>query len=317
MTIAKNAIELVGNTELVRLNRVIGGAAATVVAKMESQNPGGSVKDRTGLAMVEDAERKGLLKPGTVVVEPTSGNTGVALAWICAVRGYRLILTMPETMSMERRILLQAYGAELVLTPGHEGMRGAIEKAQKILAKTPGAWMPQQFDNPANPKIHRDITAREIWEATEGAVDIFVAGVGTGGTVSGVAEGLKKRKADVKAVAVEPAGSAVLSGGRPGPHKIQGLGAGFVPKTYKSGAIDEVFPVTNEQAIETARRVIREEGLFVGISSGAAAYAAIQVAQRPENAGKMIVVLFPDTAERYLSTALFSDLHTAAAVSAK
>lgn len=317
MTIAKNAIELVGNTELVRLNRVVAGAGATVVAKMESQNPGGSVKDRTGLAMVEEAERKGLLKPGTVVVEPTSGNTGVALAWICAVRGYHLILTMPETMSMERRILLQAYGAELVLTPGHEGMPGAIERAEKIVAKTPGAWMPRQFDNPANPKIHRDITAREIWEATEGAVDIFVAGVGTGGTVSGVAEGLKKRKAGVMAIAVEPASSAVISGGKPGPHKIQGLGAGFVPKTYKPGVIDEVFPVTNEQAIETARRIIREEGLFVGISSGAAAYAAIQLAHRPENAGKMIVVLFPDTAERYLSTVLFSDLHATAAVGAK
>jgi cysteine synthase A len=317
VTIAKNAVELVGNTELVRLNRVTAGAAATVVAKIESQNPGGSVKDRTGLAMVEEAERKGLLKPGTVVVEPTSGNTGVALAWLCAVRGYHLILTMPETMSMERRILLQAYGAELVLTPGHEGMPGAIGRAEKIVAKTPGAWMPRQFDNPANPKIHRDVTAREIWEATEGAVDIFVAGVGTGGTVSGVAEGLKKRKAGVKAVAVEPASSAVLSGGKPGPHKLQGLGAGFVPKTYKPCVIDEVFPVTNEQAIETARRIIREEGLFVGISSGAAAYAAIQLAQRPENAGKMIVVLFPDTAERYLSTALFSDLHATAAVGAK
>jgi cysteine synthase A len=313
VTIAANALELVGNTEMVRLNRVTNGTAATVVAKLESQNPGGSVKDRTGLSMIEDAERKGRLKKGTVIVEPTSGNTGVALAMVCAVKGYHLILTMPETMSLERRILLQAYGAEVVLTPGHEGMDGAIAKAEKIVASTPGAWMPQQFENEANPKIHRETTGREIWEATSGAVDIFVAGVGTGGTVCGVGEALKKRKPGVKIVAIEPASSPVLSGGKPGPHRIQGLGAGFVPKTFKRSVVDEIFPVTNEQAVETARRVIREEGLFVGISSGAAAYAAIQLAQRPENAGKMIVVLFPDTGERYLSTVLFSDLHAAAA----
>ena len=310
--IAGNAIELVGRTELVRLNRVTAGAVATVVAKMESQNPGGSVKDRIGVSMIEDAERRGLIKPGrTVIVEPTSGNTGIALAFVCAVKGYRLILTMPDTMSMERRTLLEAYGAELVLTPGEEQMPGAINAAEKIAKKMSDAWIPQQFENEANPEIHRSTTAREIWRDTEQSVDVFVAGVGTGGTITGVGETLKQFKPTVKIIAVEPVDSAVLSGKEPGQHGIQGIGAGFVPDVLNRQVIDEVVPVTDAAAMQMARRIIREEGLLVGISSGAAACAAIEVGKRPDYEGKMIVVLFPDTGERYLSTGLFSDLHAA------
>ena len=310
--IARNAIELVGRTELVRLNRVSEGAIATIVAKMESQNPGGSVKDRIGVSMVEDAERRGAIKPGrTVIVEPTSGNTGIALAFVCAVKGYRLILTMPDTMSMERRSLLEAYGAELVLTPGEVQMPGAIRAAEQIAEKLSDAWIPQQFKNEANPEIHRSTTAQEIWRDTEQLVDVFVAGVGTGGTITGVGEALKKLKPTVRIIAVEPADSAVLSGGKPGHHGIQGIGAGFVPEVLNRQVIDEVVPVTDVAAMQMTRRIIREEGLLVGISSGAAACAAIEVAKRRDCDGKMIVVLFPDTAERYLTTALFSDLDTA------
>jgi cysteine synthase A len=278
---------------------------------MESQNPGGSVKDRIGVSMIEDAERRGLIKPGrTVIVEPTSGNTGIALAFVCAVKGYRLILTMPDNMSLERRPLLEAYGAELVLTPGEERMAGAIKAAEKIAEKLSDAWIPQQFQNEANPEIHRTTTAQEIWRDTDHAVDVFVAGVGTGGTITGVGETLKQLKSTVKVIAVEPADSAVLSGGKPGQHGIQGIGAGFVPEVLNRKVIDEIVPVTDAAALHMAGRIIREEGLLVGISSGAAAYAAIEVAKRQESAGKMIVVLFPDTGERYLSTALFSDLHS-------
>lgn len=309
--IANNAIELVGRTELVRLNRITEGTAATVLAKMESQNPGGSVKDRIGVSMIEDAERRGLVKPGrTVIVEPTSGNTGIALAFVCAVKGYRLILTMPETMSTERRSLLEAYGAEVVLTPGEEQMSGAIRAAEKIAEKLNDGWIPQQFTNAANPEIHRSTTAQEIWRDTEQSVDIFVAGVGTGGTITGVGETLKKLKPTVQIVAVEPAESAVLSGRGPGQHGIQGIGAGFIPDILNRQVIDEVIPVTDAAAIQMTRQIIREEGLLVGISSGAAACAAIEVARRAECQGKVIVVLFPDTGERYLSTALFEGSHT-------
>ena len=311
--IARNAIELVGRTEMVRLNRVADGARATIVAKMESQNPGGSVKDRIGVSMIEDAERRGTIKPGrTVIVEPTSGNTGIALALVCAVKGYRLILTMPDNMSLERRPLLEAYGAELVLTPGEERMAGAIRAAEKIAEKLTDAWIPQQFKNEANPEIHRSTTAQEIWRDTDQSVDVFVAGVGTGGTITGVGETLKEFKPTVKIIAVEPADSAVLSGGKPGQHGIQGIGAGFVPDVLNRKVIDEVIPITDTAAAQMARRIIREEGLLVGISSGAAACAAIEVAKRPDNEGKMIVVLFPDTGERYLSTGVFSDLHSMA-----
>ena len=310
--IACNAIQLVGRTEMVRLNRVTDGAGATIVAKMESQNPGGSVKDRIGVSMIEDAERRGLIEPGrTVIVEPTSGNTGIALAFVCAVKGYRLILTMPDNMSQERRSLLKAYGAELVLTPGEERMHGAIRAAEKIAAKVRDAWIPQQFQNEANPEIHRSTTAQEIWRDTEHSVDIFVAGVGTGGTITGVGEALKKLKPTVQIIAVEPADSAVLSGGKPGQHGIQGIGAGFVPDVLNQRVIDEVVPVTDVAAIQMVRRIIREEGLLVGISSGAAACAAIEVGKRRNSYGKVIVVLFPDTGERYLSTALFSDVDSA------
>jgi cysteine synthase len=312
LNIACNAIQLVGRTELVRLNRVTDGAVATIVAKMESQNPGGSVKDRIGVSMIEDAERRGAIKPGrTVIVEPTSGNTGIALAFVCAVKGYRLILTMPDNMSMERRPLLEAYGAELVLTPGEERMSGAIRAAEKIAERLRDAWIPQQFKNESNPEIHRSTTAQEIWRDTEHSVDVFVAGVGTGGTITGVGEALKKLKPTVRIIAVEPADSAVLSGGKPGQHGIQGIGAGFVPEVLNRQVIDEVVSVTDVAAIQMARRIIREEGLLVGISSGAAACAAIDLAKRPDYTGKMIVVLFPDTAERYLSTPLFSSLHSA------
>jgi cysteine synthase len=301
-------VDTIGNTPLVRLNKVTDGAQATVLAKVESFNPAGSVKDRIGLAMIADAEEKGILKPETVIVEPTSGNTGIALAFVAAARGYKCILVMPDTMSLERRKLLKAYGAELVLTPGSEGMRGAIEKAQEIVANTPNAWIPQQFENPANPAIHRQTTAEEIWRDTDGQVDIFVGGVGTGGTISGVAQVIKPRRPGFKAIAVEPAESPIITGGKPGPHKIQGLGANFIPDTLDREVLDEVFHVTGEQSINMARRVAREEGILIGISGGAAVYAAVEAAKRPENAGKTIVVVLPDTGERYFSSVLWADL---------
>jgi cysteine synthase A len=297
----------VGNTPLVRLNRVTAGLKAEVAAKLESRNPGGSVKDRIGVAMIDDAEKKGLIKKDTIIVEPTSGNTGIALAMVCAARGYRLILTMPETMSMERRQLLAIFGAELVLTPGSEGMNGAVHKAEELAAQ-PGYFMPQQFKNPANPEIHRKTTAEEIWRDTDGKVDILVAGVGTGGTITGIAEAIKPRKPGFKAVAVEPAGSPLLSTGKTGSHKIQGIGANFVPDVLRRDLIDEIITVKDEDAGEMARRMAREEGILAGISSGAATWAAIEVAKRQENAGKLIVVIIPDTGERYLSTWLFRDV---------
>jgi cysteine synthase A len=297
----------IGNTPLVRLNRVTKGLPATVLAKVESFNPLSSVKDRIGVNMIEAAEQAGLIQEDTVIVEPTSGNTGVGLAFTCAARGYRLILTMPDTMSVERHRLLQALGAELILTPGAEGMPGAVRKAEELAAQNPRYFIPQQFKNPANPEIHRRTTAEEIWRDTDGEVDVVVAGVGTGGTITGIAEVLKDRKLGFQAIAVEPSASPVLSGGKPGPHKIQGIGAGFVPDVLRVDLIDEVIQVANEDAAATARRLAKEEGILVGISSGAAAFAALQVAARPENAGRLIVVILPDTGERYLSTGLFND----------
>jgi len=297
--------QTVGNTPLVRLNRVTAGLGAEVVAKLESFNPLSSVKDRIGVSMIDAAEREGKIQKDTIIIEPTSGNTGISLAFVCAARGYRLVLTMPETMSVERRNLLTAFGAELVLTPGSEGMPGAIRRAEELIRETPNSFMPQQFKNPANPRVHRETTAEEIWNDTDGQVDIVVAGVGTGGTITGVAEALKPRKPEVKAIAVEPIGSPVLSGGKPGSHKIQGIGAGFVPDVLRLELVDEIIQVTEEDAIQTARRLAQEEGILGGISSGAAAAAALQVAARPDNAAKLIVVVLPDTGERYLSTDLF------------
>jgi len=303
--IAKDITGLIGNTPLVRLNGITAGTKAEVVAKLEFFNPCSSVKDRIAVSMIGAAEDEGLINKNTVIVEPTSGNTGIALAFVCASRGYRLILIMPETMSVERRHILSFLGAELVLTPGSEGMPGAIRKAEQLVAENKNYFMPQQFKNPANPKIHRQTTAEEIWRDTDGKIDILVAGVGTGGTITGVAEVLKKRKPGFKAVAVEPADSPVLSGGEPGPHKIQGIGAGFVPDVLKLELVDEIISVTNDDAGATARRLAKEEGILAGISSGAATWAALEVARRQENKGKLIVVILPDTGERYISTWLF------------
>jgi cysteine synthase len=306
--IADSITDLIGRTPLVRLSRIGEGVGATVLGKLESMNPAGSVKDRIGLSMIEAAEAEGRIAPGrSVVVEPTSGNTGIALAFVCAARGYRCILTMPETMSTERRTLLRAYGAELVLTPGAEGMRGAIAKAEEIAASTPDAFVPQQFENPANPGIHRRTTAEEIWADTDGEIDVLVAGVGTGGSITGVAQVLRERRPGFRAVAVEPTDSPVLSGGQPGPHRIQGIGAGFVPDVLDTGAYDEVVRVSSDDAFATTRRLAREEGILAGISSGANVWATLEVARRPENAGKTLVTFLCDTGERYLTTPLFGE----------
>ncbi len=305
--IANNLTELIGNTPLVKLNKITAGASATVAAKLEAFNPAHSVKDRIAVAMIAAAEQAGKIKKGAVIIEPTSGNTGIGLAWVCAAKGYKLIIVMPDSFSIERRVLPAYFGAEVVLTPGKDGMPGAIKKAEELLAITPGAFMPQQFANPANPEIHRKTTAEEIWQDTDGKVDILVAGVGTGGTITGISEVIKSRKPGFKSIAVEPATSPVLSGGARGPHKIQGIGAGFVPEVLKRELIDEIIAVSDDDAKATSRRLAKEEGILAGISSGAAVWAAIQVAKRPENKGKLIVVIVPDTGERYLSSWLFQD----------
>ena len=305
--IAKDSTELIGNTPLVRLNRITKGLKAEIVAKLESFNPIGNVKDRIGMSMIVDAEQRGLINRDTVIVEPTSGNTGIALAFVCAAKGYKIILIMPDTMTVERRQLMSVFGAELVLTPGVEGMPGAVRKAEQLAAENPNYFMPQQFKNPANPEVHRLTTAEEIWRDTDGKVDILVSGVGTGGTITGVAEVIKKRRPTFKAIAVEPKDSPVLSGGKPGPHKIQGIGAGFVPDVLRMDLVDEVIQVSNEDAAKAARRLAKEEGILVGISSGAATWAALEVGKREENNNKLIVVILPDTGERYLSTELFQE----------